>query len=143
MKAWFRSGLVWVALFVLLVLLEPAIPYLLGQHFEIAEGPRLLSSREYALRFILDAALYSVVGVLAARFVANSARAGLFALSLGLAYVTFVEVWSGLWYYLVFHGHDSFIDRFFFAAPILAPVVFSTAACLVWHALVAARRRAV
>ena len=95
--------------------------------------PRQLSTVAYSIRFALEAVVYSLIGVLCGRYVRATPKAGLFALSLGLAYVIYVELTSGLWYYLT--AHPSRVDQFFFAAPVLAPVVFLTGACLIYHAL--------
>ena len=133
MKRGLASVGVWFVLLLLIVLASDGIRAFLGNQIDPATGvPRMLSSSQYATRFLLEAALFSVVGIVVARYVRSVAKAGLFALSLGVAYVLYVEWGSGLWYYMA--AHRSRTDQFFFTAPILAPVIFITGACLVWRA---------
>jgi len=96
--------------------------------------PRQLSTVVYSIRFAVEAVVYSLIGVLCGRYVRATPQAGLFALSLGLAYVAYRELTSGLWYYLT--AHPSRVDQFFFAAPVLAPVLFLTGTCLIYHAFI-------
>ena len=92
-----------------------------------------VSVRERSRKTTRRSTFLAIVGIVAARYVRSTARAGLFALTLGVAYVVYVEWSSGLWYYMA--AHATRFDQFFFTAPILAPVIFTTGACLLWHAL--------
>ncbi len=133
MKSSARSSGLWLSLLLLVTLFAPFVPMLLGHHDLDAHGiPPRFKPWEYGTRFVLEAALYSLVGVFVARWIQDSACAGLFAISLGIAYVAYVElIGSALWYYT--RSHSTMVDHFFLVAPMLAPVVFPTAACLLWH----------
>lgn len=123
-----------MALLLLTIVATDIIRAFLDTQFNSEAGvPRLLSSGEYATRFLLEVVVFAVVGVVSARLIRSVPYSGLFALSIGVAYVLYVEWNSGLWYYMT--AHRTRIDQFFFTAPILAPVIFPTAACLIWRAL--------
>lgn len=133
MKRLLTSFAAWVALLLLTVVSTDIIRAFLGPQFISEAGaPNVLSSAEYATRFLLEATVFSIVGIVSARRVRSAPQSGLFALGLGVAYVLYVEWNSGLWYYMV--AHSTRTDQFFFTAPILAPVLFTTGACLVWRA---------
>lgn len=123
---------VWVALLIGTILVVDVIALLLRADLNPETGaPRLMSSTQYATRFLLEAVVFSLAGVIAAHCVRSAPHSGLFALSLGVAYVIYVEWSSALWYYMT--AHSTRIDQFFFTAPVLAPVIFPTAACLIWR----------
>jgi len=125
---------VWLALLLVIVVVRDVTAAFIANHGDPAAGNlRPISSAEYATRFVLEAALFSLVGIVVARYIRSTAKAGLFALSLAMAFVLYVEWNSGLWYYMA--SHQSRIDQFFFTAPILAPLIFTTGACLIWRAL--------
>ena len=89
-----------------------------------------VGSMLYAARFVGEAIVFGIVGVVCAVLVRKEAAAGLLALCVG-ASCTLVAIWSGgAWYYLT--PHPSEVDSFFFHAPAHAPVFFAISGCLGW-----------
>ena len=134
MKRGFVSLGLWITLWLLIVVALEGVRAFVGNPLDpVTRELQPISGARYATRFVLEASLYSIVGIIVARYVRSAAQAGLFALSLGIAYIVYVQIESGLWYYMT--AHPSTLDQFFFTAPILAPLLFTTASCLIWRAL--------
>jgi len=132
MKRIVASIAVWTGLLALTIVAREMIVVLLMNRPDPASGDfQPISIQAFASRFLLEAIIFCVVGVISAKWIKSPPRAGLFALSLGIAYVIYVQSFSGLWYYL--RSHPRALDEFFFIAPMLAPVIFPTAACLLWR----------
>ncbi len=122
---------VWIGFLLTLIVfldLVSLIPYLssLGEN----DLPRRMTTPAYSVRFFVEAIIYSGIGVLIGFSISKPETAGLFALAIGVAYVAYVQMNGGLWYYMAAHSRT--IDEFFFTAPILAPVIFVVGACLIW-----------
>jgi hypothetical protein len=134
MKQTLTSSAIWFALLVFTILATDLVAAFLGHSVDSDTGaPRQISPSVYATRFLIEAVVFSSVGIISARRIRSAPLAGLFALSLGLAYIIYVEWNSALWYYMV--AHRTRVDQFFFTAPVLAPIIFTTGACLIWRAL--------